>query len=167
MLDREEVVTRRVDADPVTRPAESYDEVVTRRTEPPAGVSSERVEAIATDPYDRRRDTALRLQQAIYLIFGIIEGLIAIRFVLRVLGANPAAGFASFIYGITAPFLAPFVGMFGTPNFDGSVLELHSIVAIVVYALLAWVLAKIVKLTMGESRTALHTEASRVDTELR
>ena len=167
MLDREEVVTRRVDADPVTRPAGSYDEVVTRRAEPLAGVASERVETISTDPYDRRRDTALRLQQGIYLIFGIIEGLIAIRFVLRLLGANPAAGFASFIYGITAPFLAPFVGMFGTPNFDGSVLELHSIVAIVVYALLAWVLAKIVKLTMGESRTALHTEASRVDTELR
>ena len=167
MLDREEVVTRRVESDPVARPAGSHDEVVTRRAEPPAGVASERVETISTDPYDRRRDTALRLQQGIYLIFGIIEGLIAIRFVLRLLGANPAAGFASFIYGITAPFLAPFVGMFGTPNFDGSVLELHSIVAIVVYALLAWVLAKIVKLTMGDTRTALHTEASRVDTELR
>jgi YggT family protein len=167
MLDREEVVTRRVESDPVPRPAGSYDEVVTRRAEPPAGVASERVETISTDPYDRRRDTALRLQQGIYLIFGIIEGLIAIRFVLRLLGANPAAGFASFIYGITAPFLAPFVGMFGTPNFDGAVLELHSVVAIVVYALLAWVLAKIVKVAMGDSRTGVHTRASRVDTELR
>jgi YggT family protein len=168
MLDREEVVTRRVETDPVPQPVGSHDEVVTRRAEPPpAQVASERVEAMSTDPYDRRRDTALRLQQGIYLVFGIVEGLIAIRFVLRLLGANPAAGFASFIYGVTAPFLAPFVGMFGTPSFDGTVLELHSIVAIVVYALIAWVLAKIVKLTMADTRTAVHTRASRVDTELR
>ena len=167
MLDREEVVTRRVETDPVPRSVGSHDEVVTRRVEPPAQVASERVEAISTDPYDRRRNTAFRIQQGIYLIFGIIEGLIAIRFVLRLLGANPAAGFASFIYGITAPFLAPFVGMFGTPNFDGAVVELHSIVAIVVYALLAWVLVKIVKVTMGDSRRGIHTQASRVDTELR
>jgi uncharacterized protein YggT (Ycf19 family) len=167
MHDREEVVTRRVESDPVPRPVGSHDEVVTRRTEPSAEIASERVETISTDPYDRRRDSALRLQQGIYLIFGIIEGLIAIRFVLRLLGANPDAGFASFIYDITAPFLAPFVGMFGTPNFEGAVVELHSIVAIVVYALLAWVLVKIVKVTMGESRTGIHTQTSRVDTDLR
>ena len=167
MIDREEVVTRRVEPDPLARPVGSYDEVVTRSAEPAAAVASERVETIATDPYDHRRDSALRLQQGIYLVFGIIEGLIAIRFVLRLLGANAAAGFASFIYGVTAPFVAPFVGLFGTPNFDGAVLELHSITAIVVYALLAWVLAKIVQLTMSDSRTAVHTRASRVDTEIR
>jgi len=167
MIDREEVVTRRVEPDPPARPVGSYDQVTTRRVEPAAEVASERVETISTDPYDRSRDTAFRLQQGIYLVFGIIEGLIAIRFVLRLLGANAAAGFASFMYGVTAPFVAPFVGLFGTPNFDGSVLELHSITAIVVYALLAWVLAKIVQLTMGDTRTAVHTRASRVDTELR
>lgn len=167
MIDREEVVTRRVEPDPLARPVGSYDQVSTRRVEPAAEVASERVETISTDPFDRRRDTALRLQQGIYLIFGIVEGLIAIRFVLRLLGANAAAGFAAFIYGITAPFVAPFVGLFGTPNFDGAVLELQSITAIVVYALFAWVLAKIVELTMGDSRTAVHTRASRVDTDLR
>src|SRR6187549_2350300 len=98
MIDREEVVTRRVEPDPLARPVGSNDETVTRRAEPVAAVASERIETIATDPYDRRRDTALRVQQGIYLIFGIIEGLIAIRFVLRLLGANAAAGFASLIY---------------------------------------------------------------------
>ena len=90
MIDREEVVERRVEPDPLARPVGSYDEVMTRRAEPAAAVASERVETIATDPYDRSRDSALRLQQGIYLVFGIIEGLIAIRFVLRLLGANPA-----------------------------------------------------------------------------
>ena len=128
-------------------------------------VAAEHVEAVATDPYAPRRGTAYKVRQAIYLLFGIIEGLIAIRFVLRLLGANPDAGFAAFVYGVTAPFLAPFVGLFGTPQYNGSVLELHSIVAIVVYALLAWVLAKLAWLLLGETRSGVRTSASRVDTE--
>ena len=129
-------------------------------------VAAEHVEAVATDPYARRRGTAYKVRQAIYLIFGIIEGLIAIRFVLRLLGANPGAGFADFVYGVTAPFLAPFVGLFGTPQYNGSVLELHSIVAIIVYALLAWVLAKLAWLLLGETRSGVRTSASRVDTDV-
>ena len=131
------------------------------------GATAERVETVATDPYAPRRATAYKVRQGIYLIFGIIEGLIAIRFVLRLLGANPDAGFAAFVYGVTAPFLAPFVGLFGTPQNNGSVLELHSIVAIVAYALLAWVLAKLVWLLLGETRSAVRTSASRVDTDVK
>ena len=77
-------------------------------------VESEHVDVVATDPYAHRRNAAYKARQAIYFIFGIIEGLIAIRFILRALGANPNAGFADFIYTVTAPFLAPFVGLFST-----------------------------------------------------
>ncbi|MBA3445872.1 MAG: YggT family protein [Gemmatimonadales bacterium] len=134
------------------------------RTEP--AVATEHVETVATDPYAPRRGAASKVRQAIYLIFGIIEGLIAIRFVLRALGANPDAAFAAFVYGATAPFLVPFVGLFGTPQYNGSVLELHAIVAIVVYALLAWVLAKLAWLLLGETRSGVRTHASRVDTDV-
>jgi hypothetical protein len=130
-------------------------------------VEAEHVEAVVTDPYAQRRGTVYKLRQAIYLLFGIIEGLIAIRFILRVLGANPEAGFAAFIYGITAPFLAPFVGLFGTYRFNGSVLEWHSLVGILVYALIAWVLAKLVFILLGETRSAAATHTTSVDTEVR
>ena len=130
------------------------------------GVAAEHVEAVATDPYAPRRGAAYKARQAIYLIFGIIAGLITIRFVLRLLGANPEAGFAAFIYGITAPFLTPFVGLFGMPQYNGSVLELHAVVAIVAYALLAWVLAKLAWLLLGETRSEVRTSASRVDTDV-
>lgn len=129
------------------------------------GVASEHVETVATDPYAPRRAAAYRVRQAIYLLFGIIEGLIAIRFALRLLGANPDAGFAAFVYGVTAPLLAPFVGLFGTPQYNGSVLELHSIVAIVAYALLAWVLAKLAWLLLGDTRSGVSTTTSRVETD--
>jgi len=58
---------------------------------------------------------SIKLVRAIYLIFGLIEGLILIRFVLKALGANASAGFAQFIYGVTAPLVAPFYGLFGNP----------------------------------------------------
>jgi uncharacterized protein YggT (Ycf19 family) len=106
------------------------------------------------DPYAGKRDMAYRLMQATYLIFGIIAGLVAIRFVLRALGASPNADFASFIYGITAPLVQPFVGLFGTTQLDGAVLELHSLIAIIVYALVGWLLGKLVSILIGETRTA-------------
>jgi hypothetical protein len=133
------------------------------RTEPAVGV--ERVESVSTDPYAERRGTAYKVRQGIYLIFGIVEGLIAIRFVLRALGANAEAGFASFIYSITAPLVAPFVGLFGTPQYNGSILELHSVIAIVVYALVAWGLAKLVWLLLGETRSGVRTRSSSVDAD--
>ena len=138
-------------------------EVVTN-TPPVAAV--DRTTATAYDPYAERRQAGYRLVQAIYLIFGIIEALLVIRVVLRALGANPTAGFAQFVYGVTAPLLAPFVGLFGSPQAGGSVLEIHSIVALVVYALGAWLLARLAWLVFGESRSAVATTASSVETRV-
>jgi YggT family protein len=124
----------------------------------------DRHEAVAYDPYAHRRMVAWRFVQAIWLVFGIIEGLLAIRFALRALGANASAGFAEFIYGLTAPFVAPFVGLFANPSSSGSVLELNTIVAMIAYALLGWLLAKIVWLVVGEERSAVTTRSTTIDT---
>ena len=123
--------------------------VVNANTNGAAGMTTHQTETSSGDPYAVRRDLPLKVQNGIYLLFGILEGLLGIRFVLGLLGANPAAGFAQFIYGITGPFIAPFVGLFGQPRFEGSVFEFNSLVAILVYALIAWVLVKIVWLTDG------------------
>jgi hypothetical protein len=123
----------------------------------------ERIEAVAYDPYANKRMTAYRTTQFIYWLFGLIEGLILIRFVLKALGANPSAGFAEFIYGVTYPLVLPFVGLFGSPTAQGSVLELHSIVALIVYALLAWLLAKLAWILVGDTRTAVHSRATEID----
>ncbi len=126
----------------------------------------DRVEAVAYDPYAGRRIAAYRTVHLVYWIFGLIEGLILVRFILKALGANPSAGFAEFIYGITAPLVAPFYGLFGNPAAQGSVLELHSIVALVVYALLAWLIGKLVWIMMGETRSAVKTRATQIDSRL-
>ena len=126
----------------------------------------DRVEAVAYDPFESRRLAGYRATQLIYWIFGLIEGLIAIRFVLRALGANPSAGFAQFIYGITGPLVAPFFGLFGNPATQGSVLELNSIVALIVYALLGWLLAKLVWILVGETRSAIKTHSTQIDSRI-
>jgi hypothetical protein len=47
------------------------------------------------------------------VIGGFIEALIALRFVLRLLGANPLNGFVQWVYDWSTPFVAPFAGIFG------------------------------------------------------
>ena len=130
-------------------------------------MTAEHSEAVMSDPYAQRRGIASKVTQAIYLIFGIIEALLVIRFVLKLLGANAEAGFASFIYRISEPLVAPFVGLFGTPQFDGTVVEVEALVAIVVYGLVAWGLAKLAWLLLGETRSGVRTQSRSIDTDSR
>jgi YggT family protein len=119
-----------------------------------------------TDTHAVRREVIRKIQGGIYLLFGILEGLLAIRFVLSLLGANPAAGFAQLIHRITEPFLAPFVGLFGEARLGGGVFEVNLLVAILVYAMIAWVLVKVVGLLMGDRRSGVRTTSSQVDTHV-
>ena len=132
-----------------------------------ASTTAHQTETFTGDPFAVRREGTLRVQGVIYLLFGILEGLLAIRFVLPLLGANQAAGFAQFIYGITKPFLAPFVGLFETARSGGSVFDVSPLVAIFVYALIAWVLVKAVGLVMGDSRRGVRTTSSQIDTRVK
>lgn len=137
------------------------------RTVESSGVGAvDRMETVAYDPYANKRVAADRVIQLVYLVFGLIEALIAIRFVLKALGANAGAGFAEFIYGLTGPLVAPFYGLFGNPASQGSVLEVHSLVALIVYALLAWLIVRLTWILVGESRSAVKTHSTSVDTRL-
>lgn len=76
--------------------------------------------------------------QIVWYILGLIEVLLAFRFVLKLLGANPVAGFTSFIYGVTYIFATPFLTVFRSSQIvEGSVFEWTTILAMFVY----WVLA--------------------------
>ncbi|MGH2516700.1 MAG: YggT family protein [Ktedonobacterales bacterium] len=87
-----------------------------------------------------------RTCQIVYLVFGIIEVLIVIRILLKLLAANPNAGFTSFMYGVTQPFVAFFQGVFPTTASQNSVFELSSVLAIAVYALLAYVIVRVIRI---------------------
>lgn len=99
----------------------------------------------------RHRQTLAKATQIIWLLTGILEALIGIRFILKLLAANPQAGFAAFIYGITSVFLAPFLPLFEDPSANGWVLEVSSLVAMLVYALGAWGLVRVMWVALEES----------------
>lgn len=96
-----------------------------------------------------------RASQIVYTIGGIVEALILIRAILELLAANPDAGFTSLIYTITDPLVAPFQGVFPSPQSHGSVLDLAAILAIIVYALLTWVVARLFELARRRSTSAM------------
>ena len=75
------------------------------------------------------------------LMGGVLELLIAFRIFLKAIGANPQAGFANFIYGVTDPFLAPFSGLISNPSNAVAVLEISSLIALVAYAILIWLVS--------------------------
>lgn len=87
---------------------------------------------------------SFKATQLIWLGLGLLEALIALRIGLKLIGANPDSLFASFIYGFSNLFLFPFEGLIGSPAAAGVVLEISSLIAMGVYALLAWALERIV-----------------------
>jgi hypothetical protein len=88
-------------------------------------------------------ETLRRVIGLIQLAFGALEGLIALRFMLKLMAANPANPFASMIYFITTPFLWMFQGLTRTPTFEGIQIEFFSLIAMVVYALLGWIVIQL------------------------
>jgi hypothetical protein len=81
--------------------------------------------------------------QIVWYILGIIEVLLAFRFVLKLLGANPAAGFSGFIYGVTYIFAAPFLSVFGMTKVAGSIFEWTTLLAMFVYWVIAFGIIKL------------------------
>jgi uncharacterized protein YggT (Ycf19 family) len=97
---------------------------------------------------------ARRATEVIYLVFGIIDGLLLIRLVLKLLAANPLAGFSKFIYGLTDVFLAPFRNLLPTVGGgSGAVLEMSTVIAVIVYALVGWALVRLVAIAFFRNVT--------------
>lgn len=94
-----------------------------------------------------------RINGIIWLLLGVLEVIIGMRVVLKVLAANPDNGFANFIYRVARVFVWPFFGLVAEPtSTSGSVLEVGSIIAMVVYLLIAWGITRLVYLVMKPSR---------------
>ena len=126
----------------------------------------ERRERVVRHERDNGWETARKLNQNIWLIFGSIMGVIAIRFVLSLMAANQTNPFASFIYNVSDIFLWPFFGLTVEPGAGGMVLELPALIAILVYALLAWFLTRLVKVLFERPKTEM-VETYEEDREIR
>jgi uncharacterized membrane protein YciS (DUF1049 family) len=94
--------------------------------------------------------------QVVWYILGLLEALLAFRFVLKLLGANPSAGFSNFIYTVSYLFAAPFLNVFNIMKVEGGVFEWTTLLAMFVYWLIAWGIVKLFFM----SKTISTTEAA-------
>ncbi len=97
-----------------------------------------------TEPGREQRIFTFKATQLVWLFFGILETMIALRIGLMLIGANPNSPIVALIYGFTYLFLFPFEGMTVTPSAGGMVLELSSMFAMAIYALIAWAVERTV-----------------------
>jgi len=102
--------------------------------------------------------------QVIGAILGLLEILLGLRFILKLIAANPNSGFAVFIYGITKPFLAPFTALVGTPTSGETILEVTTLIAMAVYALFFWLVIRVVQIAANRPSARTITRSTREQT---
>lgn len=92
----------------------------------------------------------------IYFFIGLLEVFLAFRLVLKLMGASLNSGFVRVIYSLTGIFILPFEGIFRKGFSSGiettSVLEPATVVALIVYAVVAWGMVKLVQIIFGKQQ---------------
>jgi hypothetical protein len=99
-----------------------------------------------------------RASQIVWYVLGLIETLLIFRFFLKFLGANPGAGFSSFIYDFSYPFVAPFLAVFNVSTVSESVIEWTTLLAMLVY----WLFAMGIMQLLMMSKTVSTPEAAQM-----
>lgn len=122
------------------------------KTQQPGYASTQQ---ITRDVAAERRLRMAQIIQIMWTVVGILEILLGLRFMLKLIAANPGSGFASFIYGITGVFTAPFNTMLVAPASGGSILEVTTLIAMAVYALFFWIVGRVI--VIASERTNART----------
>jgi len=104
---------------------------------------------IVEDEAAGRFSTLDLVTRIIWFLTGLLIVGLVIRFIFKATGANTASSFVSFIYNTTAAFVAPFRGIFSDSASGSNVLEVSTIVAIVVWALIAFFVTWLLGIVLG------------------
>ncbi|HEY8680525.1 MAG TPA: YggT family protein [Candidatus Dormibacteraeota bacterium] len=94
-----------------------------------------------------------RAAAVVGLIVGVVDVLIAGRFLLKLLGASSQSGFVAFIYGVTAPLVGPFHGIFANSGAANNVFEPAALVAMLVFALIGWGIVVLIRIATAPKGT--------------
>jgi hypothetical protein len=102
------------------------------------------VRSVQSEPDREFRIFTFKATELVWLLFGFLEVLLGLRFALKLIAANPASPIAALIYGITDLFLFPFSGLTVTPSAGGMVLEIPTLFAMLIYALIGWAFERLI-----------------------
>jgi YggT family protein len=113
-----------------------------------------REERLVKDSAAERVGLAQKLSQLIWLLGGLLQAVLGLRFLLKLIAANPSSPFADLVYSFTDLFLLPFQALVATPSTDqGMVLEITTLIAMLVYGLATWAVVKLAIVVIVPSTT--------------
>ena len=122
-------------------------------------------EEVRTTQHEQGREqrvTTFKVTQIIWLLLGLLEAVLALRFVFKLIAVNAANPFAALLYNVTNLFVAPFASLVGAPAANGMVLEISTLIAMLVYLLVAWGVERIVNVVFYTPRGPVSTRQTTV-----
>jgi uncharacterized protein YggT (Ycf19 family) len=93
-----------------------------------------------------------RAAAVVGLIVGVVDVLIAGRFLLQLLGASARSSFVNVVYSVSAPLVAPFHGIFASSG-STNIFEPAALVAIAVYAIIGWGIVMLIRIVTAPRGT--------------
>lgn len=85
----------------------------------------------------------------------VVEGILGLRFLLKLFGANASSGFVNWVYEMSDGLLDPFRGIFPTQVFENRyVLEFSTLFAMLMYAVIALVLLWLIRVVTAPAVAA-------------
>jgi hypothetical protein len=138
-------------------PADQHRDVVVRQ-----GNGFAEREEVVVDEVAERRTLLYRISQFIWLIAGMLETLLGLRVFLKLIGANPEAGFSRMVYGLSELFVWPFNSLTVTPVYGNMALDINTMIAMVIYAILALIVVQGIWLVLFRNYTTSRVTQRRV-----
>lgn len=116
----------------------------------PAGHQVQSQVDVYEDKNVQRANMRAWIATIIYFILGVLEVILGLRFIFRLLGANQGNAFITFLYNLSHVFVGPFNGIFNDQSIGtASVFELSTLVAMLIYALIAWGLVSLFRVMLA------------------
>jgi hypothetical protein len=94
-----------------------------------------------------------RAAAVVGFIVGVVDILIAARFLGKLFGASAQSAFVSFIYTVSGPLVAPFQGIFGNGGSKANTFETADLVAVAVYAVIGWGFVMLIRIVTAPRGT--------------
>lgn len=150
----------------MTEHTPATDTVLDRReetvtTQAPGYASTERM---TLDVVAEKRLNLFRFNRILWSILGLVEIMLGLRFVLKLLGANPDSGFGTFIYGVTGLLVMPFTGLLPTWESGGAIFETTTLVAMLVFALICWGIVYVDRIASDNPNARTFSRSTREST---
>ncbi len=101
--------------------------------------------------------------QIVWYVLSVIEVLLVFRFLLKLIGANPSAMFTDLIYTLSYPFATPFLYVVRSTQVSGAVFEWTTLLAMLVYWVLAWGIVRLFVMGKPVSRVEAETKLQEQD----